>query len=300
VTVEHPIEDAFAVAYDLTNTPIVQSEATGADGKFSLIVPDSIKEFKLQVHQKQVRYWDYRPNDPFSNKSHPHDLGEIVLGDKHELSENEAEIQSEAASLLYKLHDITAALLLDRTAQAYLLRYKSDLLLGCPAGIPNRLLVNYTISGQGLGTFSPRESEHAQGKMILSERTTLRSMQSIVQKEEDFFKRNGFYANLDGMRSSGFGKVEEFEPPGYCIELLPGFLNGRSFEQSDVPRPNYYMLFATPNTTGTAGGVNLYSDPSGIIRYSDPKVIVQDLRDALPVPPDFPLGIRQELRPARQ
>jgi hypothetical protein len=289
-SVAHPIEDAIAVAYDLAKKPVSQSQPSGSDGKFTLIVPESVKFFKLLVHQKQVRYWDYNPQDPFPNEDHPHDMGEIVLNDKHELSEAEADVQAEAAWFLYKLHETSATLLLERAAKAFLLQYKTDLSAtgGCPES-PQQFQVSYRDSGEWLGGSGSLGDDRIDGKIIMNVRSTLESMRAVVTKQEQFFKSHGFYANLDHMNAP----LETFEPPGYCIELLSGFLDGKSFNTlAPAPHPNYFVLLAMPNVPGKTGDVYMYTDPTGTIRYSEWKQGVKtNLHDALPVKPDFPLGM---------
>lgn len=296
-SVAHPIEDAFAVAYDSTNKLISRSEPTGSDGKFSLVVPDSVKEFRLLIHQKQVRFWDYNPNDPVSNRGHPHDLGEIVLDDKHELSKGEADAQAMAALLLYKLHETSATLLLDRAAKAYLVHEAGS---GNCLPVPMELQVSYRDPRSRLHGVSSLGAEMIEGELIMNAKKAFESMLAVLAKQERFFKRRGFYATLDQMVDSERMRRADFEPPGYCIDLVSGILNGKSFVADDTPRPNYYVLFAVPNPPGKAGVVYLYADPTGIIRYSEWRQgIKRNLQEALPVEPGFPLGIGGFARPSR-
>lgn len=292
----YPVADAVAVAYDSGNKPVGLSDATGADGRFSLVVPESIMEFTLLVYQKQQRYWDYRPKDLFPNRSHPHDLGSIVLSDKLELSEDDASMQVEAAILLHVIDAFSSALLMDKVTDAYLRQYVPRTNHGCPgAPVPTAIEVAYRpallqLRGSAGQSTSAQPSIQGRARMLLNAMTALEFMRRINAAEQQYFVRSGGYAGFDELNHLG-GLTSTFFPPGYCIELLAGHLIGKAFTFSKNGPLNYYLLFAVPSSWGVTGNMYLYSDPAGQIRYTRSREKLKSLNDAPPIPKDFPLGL---------
>jgi hypothetical protein len=297
----HPIRDAVAVAYDSSaNKPLGLSEPTKDDGKFTLIVPQSIKQFRILVHQKQVRYWDYKPDDLILNKDHPHDLEEIILYDIHTLSEDGATKQVEAAELLHRFGDSSAALLMEKAAEEYVRNYP---VLGCPADQPTppaSVGVSYrhsSILRSASNGEYPSSLETKRATMLLNATTALGAIRKIDAMERQYFMALGHYLDADKAiddlesKQSGSG-FSLFEPPGYCIWTYVGSQKGNNFKKSKGYGA-YYLSIATPTRWGVTGNLVLYSDPTGVARYSFELQTLNSLRDASAIPDDFPLGLRR-------
>jgi hypothetical protein len=288
--VAHPIEDAVAVALSSDNKAISRSDPTTSDGSFSLVVPENIKEFTLLIYDKEARFWNYKPKDPIHNTAHPHDLREIVLTDKHELSKQEVESQTQIALLLSEIDRRSAALLLDRAIRAYVDESDTDPLSpkGCQPGLAT-LLVNYQ-QGQRRPFNWPPDNQSGAERMALNARVATTVMKIAIKNERDYFNSYGFYADSDHLTASGLSYSYEFRPPGYCIEIFTGVMRGNSFEViPNMPKPSHYVLVGAPEEPGQTGDVFLYSDPTEVIRYFRwKKGSKPNFQDALPLPKDSP------------
>jgi hypothetical protein len=285
----HPIANAVAVAYDPAGKAY-RSEPTGADGKFSVVVPESVSEFTLVVYEKQQRYWTESPKEPVLNKSHPHDLGERVLGNKS-LSVNEAIGQMQVAMLLHGLDPETAKLLLEKVEPAYVHGYsRTEETHGCPAEAnPRSTPVAYR--QEQLPSLSKQDAslEHLpsreRARMLLNARGAVSSMKKVSAAERRYHEKWGYYAEFEELIKSGLVPKGTFDPPGYCVEL-----RGSRSQRYLMPYPShYYSLLAIPEKLGASGFVYLSSFAGGPIQYSLSR---KGLNSHAPlVTDDFPLNL---------
>jgi hypothetical protein len=290
-----PVVNAVAVAYDLEGKPLVASPPTKADGKFSFVVPESIKQFKVQFHQEELLFWASTPSNVYSNVDNPQDLGEIVMNNKFALSQNEIEMQVAAAERLHLVHDQSAGLLLDKVMEVYAREYTPSVLF-CSGGgvVPLTIDVAYHAGQRPSKVPRITSSElprNSHAVMLLNAKVAMERIRNVNLAEQKYFDKNGHYAGYDELEKSGLSEASDFFPPGYCIDIVEGIVTGRSFSHYTKGSPNHYIVFGAPLKWKVTGNVYLYSNPTGIIRYSRSTVSLKSLNEGIPVDEDFPLGL---------
>jgi hypothetical protein len=318
------VSNAIAIAYLDEGTPVSVSEPTKADGTFELVVPEDVSSFKLEIHDKGARYWDYRPSDFVANRSHPHDVGQITLTDKHDLSLSEIRTQVEAATLLHQIQEASANDLIEKVAYVYARMSTPVNILACGGSKPPTE-VSYENVMKPLFLETSNDVEPVTvAEQQLNARLALNALPKLVRAESIFFQKNGRYEDVNQLIKAGLLERSALLTKGYCLNLHPGNLAGSSFHPSLKGPFNYYILTADPDPISAmkitvhsgvvvnrdaridddtddvkvthvplyAGFVRLYATPDGRIRYSMAKTKIQSLKETLPIPKDFPLGIK--------
>jgi hypothetical protein len=259
-----PVEDVIAIAKGVDGRSFGPSEPTTVDGQFKLVVPEDESGFRLDVHDEQVRYLDYYPEAPFANKTHPHDFGNVVIYNPHELSSIEISVQMESASLLHSIGDGSAAKLMDKIAKSYFETRPTDEVVnvhGCPS-FPSGMRVAYNIHSSSNSlmlkpvAFAPIQKTSESRKFLsadeivssqLSARLISQNMVSLNAAENSYFERNRSYGDSDQLINARLATEQEFLTPAGCIDVLLGNVVAGMFEYlGQKPPYSSYLLVANP------------------------------------------------------
>jgi hypothetical protein len=329
-----PVEDVIAIARGIDGRSFGPSEPTAADGEFSLVVPEDESGFRLDVHDEQVRYLDYYPEAPFANKTHPHDFGHIVIYNPHELSLNDIPPQMESASLLHSIGDNSAARLMDKVAALYFesrsfiypcpsLPSSIAVDYGVPATSSTPILETIAFAvvqkGDDLNSsLSPQEIATSQ----LNARFLSQNMASVAAAEKSYFEKTGSYGDWPDLIKSKLVTERNMLTPAGCTDILLGKVTDGNFSYLDQKPPYSYYLLAAMSFPNPPAGANeqsrragagkigshelpllfdrphtflLICGPDGTVRYVPPDNKLVSIKDAKPISPDFPLGIRLQI-----
>lgn len=281
-----PVAGAYAIAYSSDLKAPIVSPLTGGDGKFQLVVPQTTNDFLLQVHDKQVRYWDYKPSDPYPNKTHPNNLPVIELKDRHgTMAAAEIRTQVEAAQLLHSIGDSTALALLDRVAEVFRQTWQPPKFGGCRAAVPRRQVAmvvpaSYDRSRSDFDTDDVGEIATS----LLSEKLAANAIREVNAAEQIYYKEHGKFADSTLLSAEKLITDEQLVPPDYCIDIL--LVGATPVEQL----ANSYRLVGAPDGRSSPS-VTLYSASDQVIRYRFAQESSLSPEGSEPIGPDFPLDI---------
>jgi len=155
---------------------------------------------------------------------------------------------------------------------------------------------------------------------LINARLAVTSMRAIYTAEANYFRKHGSYASQTGLDDERLVSESAFLPPGYCMDVFVGTLEGNVFKPGGKPF-SYYEVIGSPvsiftrgfsdgvkqpagvtsgeevvasspdNDPHLGGFLRLYMAPDGIIRYTRLGESVSSIKDGAGVGDDFPLGL---------
>jgi hypothetical protein len=116
-----PVPDIVVEALDHDNKLIETAVArTNSEGKFSIIVPETVRAYRLLVYDREANYFTYSPKADEPNDRHPADAGRILLYPRNKrLMAAEAIEQFETAEVIRSIDESVGEIAIKRLVSEY-------------------------------------------------------------------------------------------------------------------------------------------------------------------------------------
>jgi len=248
------------------------SRITDKLGKFSIVAPVELASFRLLLNDDSDDYWRKKPE--YSNASHPHDLGELVLYSvRQPLTLQQAKEQRELAWVLQQIDPEQGKILLSRVATDYPQIFAGSCTsIAAPALVGSRIVMASAIP------------DLLKSRMVANESSAEAAIRTINTAQIAYsatYPDNGYADTLEKLGPSSDGALSPFHAGlidrqlasgkkfGYAFGLVGEHEQHMSWKLQSAGLKTFptkaYTVDACPLEPNVTGHYTFYSDQTGEI-----------------------------------